>query len=234
MRILLCFFILSSSIFAVSLPSGMTNQQVRETVRVVGFGSVTRAMRDAESYPSWPGIKVGLEAVVVPTGDLQNFGLGNGSISDFFLLPRLYLSKGLFYDVDLIFSALPSGIINTLAVYGGILKWTFMSERDNLTGSVAAFVGYTHLKGLAGYTGDDWEAGLIASRDLVRIKPYLGISLLLADGGVSTALVPQFRARELAFHIFLGLEWELLANISAQVELFNLSPAASISFAHKF
>src|SRR5438874_1373516 len=94
---------------AANLPSGLAGTEIENIVQTIGFGSVTRLLRSAEAYPSWPGVKLGTEVALSGTKELSTYGDRNGGVPEMNVLPRLYLAKGLFRDLEVIFSTLPVG-----------------------------------------------------------------------------------------------------------------------------
>lgn len=237
MRYLTCLIAslhLVHSVEAASLPTGMNQAEVEKTVQVVGTGGAMRLLRSAEPYELFPGIKMGLEALFFSTQSLMGLGNGDGSMPSALFIPRLYLAKGLFADIELVLSFLPHGVIGSLSTGGVGLKWTFLSERENIPGSIAAYANYTTLFGLDRYQGADWEFGLLASRDLVRIRPFFGLGVLFASATVSNTAAGQSDAKHSTFHLFAGFEWELPANITFQLDLMNLNLQGSLFVGKKF
>ncbi|MCB0406293.1 MAG: hypothetical protein KDD51_16045 [Bdellovibrionales bacterium] len=224
----------ATTLLAASLPTGMTQAEVDKTVEVLGTGGATRLLRSAEPYPFYPGIKVGFEALFFSSSSLIGMGNGDGSMPPVLFVPRLYLAKGLVADVDLILSFLPGGVVPSLSTVGAALKWTFLSERENIPGSIAAYFAYTSLRGLDRYLGTDLEFGLLASRDLVRVRPFLGLGVLFASGTVQNTVSGQLEGRHSTFHLFGGIEWELPANITLQLDLMNLNFQGSVFVGKKF
>lgn len=223
------------SLPAATLPKAMNRYEVGGIVSKMGFGGATRLMRSTEAYESFPGIKMGFELGFIPTEELNSYGDLSGSIPSVTPTPRFYLAKGLFADTELIITFFFPGIMDALSSAGGILKWNFHKEEDSWFSS-AVYAGYTRVTAFKGnYTGDDFEAGIYASKDYVRVKPYAGASLLFAHGTVPTENAPLANtAWEATSRLFLGLEVEFLANLTFQAELIRMSPAASILVAAKF
>lgn len=211
-----------------SLPTGLNRAEVERVVETIGQGGATRLMRSAEAYESWPGIKIGLESALFSSRELDQMGARDGSLPSLLLVPRLHLTKGLFLDIEAMASLLPANVINSFSAYGVGLKWAFISEKNNHEGSVATYVTYTKLNGLRLYDGSNFEFGLLASRDFVRIRPYIGFGFLIARGEVQAAATADNRASHMAAHFSMGFEWELPMNITAQVDFFNLNFAGSI------
>lgn len=234
-KIFLFALILSLPNFAATLPGGLSRTDVDGVVSKVGFGGATRLMRSTEAYESFPGIKLGMEFGFIPTDDLNAYGDKRGSVPSVMPAPRFYLAKGLFSDLELIFNFFSPNIVDTISTVGGILKWNFYKESESWLSS-AAYVGYTRVSAFKGnYSGDDFEMGVYASKDYVRIKPYMGASLLFAHGTLPVENTSTSNtAWESTVRMFLGMEVELLVNLTFQAEMVRLSPAGSMLVAAKF
>ncbi len=231
----LVVFFLALSASAATLPKSLTRAEVDGVVSKMGFGGAARLMRSTETYDPFPGIKMGLEVGFIPTNELNTYGDLTGSIPSVTPSPRFYLAKGLFNGTEIILNFFSPDIIDSLATIGGILKWNFYKESESWFSS-AAYLGYTRVSAFKGsYTGDDFELGIYASKDYVRVKPYAGGSLLFAHGTVPIEnAVSSNTAWESTLRLFLGLEIEMLANLTIQAELIRFSPAASVLVAAKF
>ncbi len=199
------------------------------------MGGTTRVLRSAESYVSWPGLKLGAEATFLPADRLLNLGNRLGATAAFLPAPRIYVAKGLLESFEFIGSFFFSGL-NTTSSIGGILKWTVLPEQEEWI-ALAAFVGLTGVDAFRGeFQGTCFEGGLLISKDYVRFKPYFGASMLLAQGRVAPALAagsPQSGSL-INTHFFLGSEWELPVNLTFQVDLIGLDPYFTLFIGKKF
>lgn len=221
---------------AASLPTGLSPEDIASLVRIVGFPSATRLMRSAEALPGWPGWKLGIEVAMSGAKDVADFGDRNGSVPQLLVLPRFYLSKGLSSNVELTLSTFPNNNPPGISTAGGALKWTYYREREGIA-SAAAYFGYTRVWAFhQDYVGNDVEMGTVVSKDFVRLRPYLGAAVLLAQGAVRPALArtPTQGSLQAALHSFIGLEWELPVALGAQLDLMNLTPMASFFLGKQF
>jgi len=235
-RLFVFFLVFHFRAMGASLPGELSAVDVDRVIEILGFGGATRLLRSAEPYEAFPGLKIGVELGFIPSKDINALGNQLGSIPTIMFPPRLYVAKGLFLDLEFIFSFFPSGIISTISSYGGILKWTFLHEAEHSI-SAAGYGGYTKISAFdSTYEGSDWEFGVVASKDYVRTRPFAGLGLLFASGSVppSFAKTPKFSGSQSTIHIFLGLEVELPVNVTLQFDLMNLSPSGSLFLGKKF
>src|SRR5579859_5584655 len=93
---------------AASFPVNLTSLEVNRITQVIGLGSATRLLRSADPYEIFPGIKIGMEMALVPSNEINTLGNGGGSLPGINPTPRFYFAKGLFLDLDLVFSFMPA------------------------------------------------------------------------------------------------------------------------------
>lgn len=236
MRLLLLgFFLLSNTLRAGSFPNAISASEFDRIVEILGYGGATRIMRSAEPYYSFPGFKLGVEIAFTPASDINQMGDGTGTLPGLIIAPRVFMAKGLFSDMELIFSFFSNKFFDTLVSVGSILKYTFYSEKQSWV-SAAAFLGYTGSSGFKGdFKGTNLEFGAYFSKDYVRLKPYLGAALLLARGEIpQTAAIEKFSGWASTIHFFLGIEFEFPVNVTVQLDMMNLSPSGSLFIGKRF
>lgn len=238
MRAALFLLALSApSAFSANLAGQLTGDEIGQVVNQLGGPGSTRLLRSAEAYPKfWPGLKVGLQFDMLFAGALEKLGNGTGNVPGFIPQPRFYISKALFLGLEAIFTFFPSSVMSTLGSTGGILKFNFYTEEERDI-AVAFFAGYTSIAGLNGtYSGSSFEGGVYASRDFVRLRPYLGMAAIYAKGEVplSHAATAENSASALMLHSFGGCEFNLPIDVTVQLDLYNISPGAALFFGKKF
>ena len=121
--------------------------------------------------------------------------------------------------------------MNVLSSMGGSLKWMAVDERESDFAG-AFFAAYTSLSGFEkSYIGKNIELGALASKDFVRVRPFVGTGILFASGEVPANLAtrPAERAgSHYTVHSFLGCEIQLPITITIQIDLMNLTPIATL------
>lgn len=231
LRLFLLLLFIQRIATSATLPRQLTPSDISKVVEYIGAATVTKLLRSAEPYPFFfPGIKIGIEINMFPADEVYRLGNALGSGAGVLPMPRLHIAKSLFPDWEVIASFLPNSINSPVNTWGGILKYSFVTEEDS-SYSAAVFGGMTWIRGFnAAYEGMDYEAGIVLSKDFVRLRPYLGATALLATGTVlpAFALTSDNAATRLLIHSFLGAEILLPVSLSFQLDLFNLSPKASI------
>lgn len=238
-------FVFSTFVWGAKLGGQLKPAEVQLIIQKVGFGSASRLMRSAEAYPAWAGLKVGLELPITPAGGIGDYGDGKGTIGGVLLGPRLYLSKGLADGFEITFNFFQPLMLNTPGTFGAVLKYCFLTEETAIA-TTAAYLGYTsvssftsslgsELSPTVAYKGTDLEAGMLISRDYVKLKPYAGLGVLFAKGEIDPELtVAENSMWQGTLHLFLGSEFEWPVNFTAQIDFMNLSMMGSLAFAFKF
>ncbi|MBM4316847.1 MAG: hypothetical protein FJ116_05140 [Deltaproteobacteria bacterium] len=220
---------------AVRLPRTVTQDEFKTLISTLAFGHTTKVMRSAEAYPSFPGFKIALETPLVYAGDLQEMGDGSASLPIVIPAPRLTLTKGFGYDLEASFNISTQELLETMAGIGFLAKWTFLDEKNSFLSS-SLFTSYTRLNGFNHtFSGNNFEVGVLASQDWVRIKPYLGLGLLLASAKVAPSISPSNQTG-IAFspHLFMGVEIELVMNMTFQMDFTSLVPNGSLALGYCF
>lgn len=218
--LILVFFLLrAGTLRAAQLPSLMNDADLARATAILGGANAVRLMRSAESYRSFPGLKLGLELGFIPTHELARLGAGNGSLPDIYPAPRLFLAKGLFRGIELILGLFPFETTTSPWSLGGALKWTVQPE-DEAWLAVALYGSFTSSRFFSGQlSAQAISLGLVLSKDYVRVKPYLGVGVQgifgvagtgIASGNASTGLIQGLQA-------FVGMEFELPVNLTVEV-----------------
>lgn len=235
-RLLLVLFLISRTLTAASLSGGLSPAEIDQAVEAIGARGTTRLLRSAEAYESWPGFKIGLEIALVPSGDLNLAGDGTGSLPPVNPLPRIFLSKGLFYGVELSLNFFPLTINGTISTLGGTLKWSFYEEKKHFLHG-AFFISYTGVSAFDDtFNGTNWEIGGVFSKDFVRLKPFVGAGILFCRGEVAPAIArtAERGGSHSTLHAFIGAEIETPVNFGVQFDLMNLSPSGTVFIGKKF
>lgn len=228
-------FTYSSFLFGARLPQNISVTDLSVLVKTLAFGNTTKVMRSAEAYPAFPGLRVSLETSLVRSGELSEMGNGTASLPVIIPSPRLTLTKGLGMGLEAAMNISTQQLINTISTFGFLGKWTFIDEQDSFATS-AVFTSYTSLNGFNdNFRGFNFEAGFVASRDYVRIKPYVGMGFLVASGTVTRSIcaVSQ-QSTAVGPHLFLGTEIELPMNITFQMDFTDWIPTGSLALGYKF
>jgi hypothetical protein len=225
----------TQTLSAARLPRGISADDLGTLIQTLGMGNATRVMRSAEAYPTLPGLKISLETALVPSGSLSELGNNSASLPVLIPSPKLNITKGLGRGLEASLNISTESILDTMGTVGFLGKWTYLEEKDSFA-TAALFLSFTKLSGFKeSFKGSDFELGVLASKDFVRLKPFVGLGLLLANATVTKTISPQVQnGTVLRPHLFLGGEIELPMNITFQIDFAGLSPSGSFSLGYQF
>jgi hypothetical protein len=226
---LILFHLVASFASAASFSTGLSKEEVGRIIREFGTGSMVRPLRSAEALPSWPGLKAGIELTLQPTRDLNQLGSRNGTLPTFFPMPRFYIAKGLGEDAEIVLGTFPFVMINTVATYGALVKWTVRPEDENWL-ATAVYAGYTRMLALNNsLRAHTFETGISISKDYVRLRPYLGVAFSLSAGDIDPFYSPGADGGTVtSFKLFAGFELEFPMSLSVQLDFIDVIPSASM------
>ena len=223
--------VLWTSIVFAGLPTGMSQSDLDRLVELLGPPAVTRLFRSAETYELFPGMRMAIEVNFIPTASINTLGDRNGTFAGVNPTPRFSFTKGLAAGFEFQINYFPENIMNVLSTLGGAIKWTIFEERERQF-SGAVFGSYTSLSGFdKTFTGKDVEFGMVISKDLVTVRPFMGAGLIFGHGEVPSNYAALSTVRSGSYftvHSFFGCEILLPATLAFQVELMNLSPMISM------
>jgi hypothetical protein len=109
------------------------------------------------------------------------------------------------------------------------LRYTFADEKENWF-AAATYFNFTAIDAYdSTFKGNDYEAGVVVSKDYVRAKPYLGAGFLLASASVMTAQ-QMSNSVQVVVHSYFGVELEFPVNVTLQFDLMDFTPSGSLLF----
>ena len=222
-------------LFAARLPRNITEGQLSTLVKTLAFGNATKTMRSAEPYPALPGFKIALETTLVPSSNMNDMGDGSASLPLVIPSPRLHLTKGVGQDLEFSINLSTQQLLQTMASIGMMGKWSFIDEKDSFA-TAALFSSFTQLNGFNdSFSGKDFEVGVLASKDYVRLKPYIGAGIILATASVPKSICTVTQNKTVfSPHLFVGAEIELPMNISLQLDFADSVPTGSFALGYRF
>ncbi len=203
---------------ALSLPKNLSNIDGRKLSTRFGFQSIQRVNGPANSVGVSPGLFPGVELLFIIPPD-ENLGEG-GQLTAFMPVPRLFVTKGFPYAIDVQLHFFPWFIMPQYHSYGGSVKWTALTEENFYThlavkGGVtwAGFVS----NGVSTLTG---TLNVLASRDFVMFMPYVGIGAVYTMTSVKKEFMEELRDMDfskLGLHAFLGLQVRLAVTFNIEL-----------------
>lgn len=215
------------------MPNSLTPVQGEEIASSLGFQNVHRMNGPANSIGFNPGIYPGVEFLLFFPPDLEKMGIANnGQIPLFMPVPRLFITKGLPYHVDLNFHFLPEHVMPAYHGWGVNAKWTIFPEKVSFA-ALALKLSFDHAKYILNSMGTtNFASDFIISQDLVDFLPYAGLGLINVSSFVDKAFTASGVEEEFSsvgFHLFGGVQIKTPITFNIEVGLSNKYAYAGVS-----
>lgn len=126
--ILVVTLITASCLAASELPKNLNAVERETALGVLGFGSASKLLSSPYPLGGYDGIEVGLSSEYIPMSDVASLGAKSTSRSDLNYL-NLSLGKGLFYNLDILVNFITPVQEESLAGFGGQLRWGFYETK---------------------------------------------------------------------------------------------------------
>ncbi|MBX9767855.1 MAG: hypothetical protein K2X47_11335, partial [Bdellovibrionales bacterium] len=175
--------LVSSSVFAFSLPQNLTEGERREIVRTLGFGTSFRNITEPYPLGGYQGFDLGVSYESIPTGHIASYGNSPSTSAQdaSIVLSRLTIGKGLFNNIDVYLSVLPLRQSTSVSGYGGLLRWNFF-EAPLLPLTVSAVVHASTQNVDNQITTQSQGFDLLGGLTFDLFSLYLGVGHLTALG----------------------------------------------------
>jgi hypothetical protein len=221
---------------AAELSGDMNRADIREALKIIGWGTLHRGFGAHAITNEALGLNVGFEAPFFLRQDLDSLGDGRGIAPRVFPVPRFWASWDFPGEFSLSTSFSPGSLYGGVTTFGLGGQWVFFRE-DRV--SLSAVIAYTYANAFEG----DLKAhspGLQVqvSRDLRAWQPYAAFGFVSANGSIRESLTASgtdtgpYTAP--ATHLSLGFRLDLMAQLVFQVDLIGTRPSASFLFSHRF
>lgn len=117
-------FVTAPSEAAFRLPKQLGAEDRKAVLRTLGFGSQAKLLSSPVPLGGRQGFEFGLSSEYVPIGDLAGLG-DRPDVKGEYNLLNLTFGKGLYHNVDTLFSFTPSPQTEQVFGYGAHLRWGF-------------------------------------------------------------------------------------------------------------
>lgn len=211
--------------WGLSMPTNVSKTVGEQLISSFSFQNVGRMNGPANSIGIYPGIYPGVEFLLFYPPSLEDLGLvNNGQLPVFMPVPRLFLVKGLPYNVDFNFHFLPAFVMPAYHGWGGSLKWTVFPEKISFA-AFAVKVSYDYARFIQNTLTTQHIAGdVIMSQDFVDFIPYGGVGLINATSALDPAHTSSGLADEysqVGAHVFVGVQIKAPLTFSVETGFAN-------------
>ena len=180
------------------------------------------------------GFDLGLGVSLVRLENAESWGVATGSTTEYLPIPKVSLSKGLPFDVDLgaFVAAVPG---SNILVYGGQVQYALMAGNPVLP-AVALRGGITRLSGVEQLALETRSVELVVSKGLFAFTPYAGVGRVWGDVTPnSAAAVTLQNLSPTLDRVFAGLQFGLvIGSLSIEVDKTGDALGASTKLGLRF
>jgi len=196
------------------------------------------ALSYKSSAPAEPlgtlGFDLGLGVSFVRLENAESWGVATGSTTEYLPIPKVSLSKGLPFDVDLgaFVAAVPG---SNILVYGGQVQYALMAGNPVLP-AVAVRGGVTRLSGVEQLALETRSVELVVSKGLFAFTPYAGIGRVWGDVTPNSATAVALQSLSpTQDRVFAGLQFGLvIGSLSFEVDKTGDALGASTKIGLRF
>ncbi|MFZ9872085.1 MAG: hypothetical protein ACO3JI_04060 [Steroidobacteraceae bacterium] len=180
------------------------------------------------------GFDLGVGVSLVRLENAESWGVATGSTSEYLPIPKVSLTKGLPFDVDVgaFVAAVPG---SNIFVYGAQLQYALMAGNPVLP-AVALRGGMTRLSGVEQLSLETRSVELVVSKGLFAFTPYAGVGRVWGDVTPnSTAAATLQNLSPTQDRFFAGLQFGLvIGSLSFEVDKTGDALGASTKLGLRF
>lgn len=180
---LLCvLFIGCVSQAALQLPGGLTGNDRKEALRIIGFGTATKSLTDPYPLGGYHGFEVGISLETIPTQDLGRLGSRLSAPQADVTIPKISIGKGLYSDLDFFLHFIPYNQRSEMSQYGGALRWGFYEGSSlPLSANLIAHINTGNINNQV--TTRTFGVDVTAGLNVNQVALYVGFGVLQSVGG---------------------------------------------------
>lgn len=212
MKLFLVFFIILFALksYALQIPENLSLNQQKIIMQSLGVKSQKKHLSDPAPLGGFKGWEVIMSVEALDLTDIKSIDPQKDS-SDFFFLPRLQLSKGIYYDIDLSLFFSPIFTNKDVKDFGGQVRWMPLKNiKNNCNLSFSFQVNSINYKDILFSTNLGFD--LMLSRIWEKNSLYIGYGFIRntsritgkSDGTSITSDGEEVAQTESNMHIFIG------------------------------
>ena len=179
----LCVLFLTSSQShaAIHLPSQMNQNDRKEVLRIIGFGTSGKILSDPYPLGGYSGFELAISVENLPTDDLSTLGSKLPSPQQDVLYPKLTIAKGLYDNLDFSIHFTPYNKDQQLSQFGGLFRWGFYQA--TFLPLSASLVVHVHTINVGNQMSSScYGADLVGGINVNNVSLYAGLGSLRASG----------------------------------------------------
>lgn len=222
-KIVAVVFVAAQTLATAALAGDITTLQTLSQAEFKRFGEdLTAGLSYKAVAPATPlgitgfDVGVGFSAVEMKQSALWN--KATGSDTNVLPVPKLFVSKGLPFGIDIgaSYTAIPS---TNIKLYGAEIKYAIL-EGSTVTPALAVRAGFTRLDGVDQLDFSTQTAEIVLSKGFLGFTPYVGAGYV--RGRASAHLPSGFSLASETLHqtkLLAGVNWNiLLGNLAVEFD----------------
>lgn len=166
---------------AVLLPDGLSQNDRKEALRILGFGMSSKILSDPYPLGGYAGFEVAVSFENLPAEDIGHLGSGLPAPQQEVTYPKLTIGKGLYNDVDLFFQATPYRQRDEISQYGAIVRWGF-HQAGFLPISSSLLLHFNSNNISNRISTRTYGADMVSGINVDNVSLYAGVGALTSEG----------------------------------------------------
>lgn len=166
--------------FAIEIPTGLSESDRDEVIRLLGVGTSSKFNSVPESLGGFSGVEVGISVESLPADKLNDLGAG-ATNDESFDYAKVTIGKGLFYHVDVFTHFIPFDEKTGLSAFGAHMRWqmaTYFDERFSI--ATLAHLNSANLEDA--FVSDAYGLQLHLAWDFDLLQTYVGYGTIRVKG----------------------------------------------------
>jgi hypothetical protein len=217
---------------AASLPSGLSADDIRESLKTISLGALHRGWTThGQPYEGRLGMNLGLESVFIPARRVERLGDGNGTLPGLIPVPRFWVGFQYSSDIYISGSFAPGKLFDGIQVYGGGAQWIFQNDKEREVQLSLAF-NYSYIDLFSDLKGNHMALLFGASKDLLVWQPYFMCGVAIGNGtgaaGIMDSGVKRGPYTVVSPQLSVGARIDLLAKLSFQLDVIGTKAAGAL------
>jgi hypothetical protein len=215
----------------LSLPSGLSTGEQQLILQYLGFGSSFHPVDNPYPLGGYSGFEVGVSAHNISTQDIGYYG-NRTSVDRNVIYPLINIGKGIFDNIDLLFSFVPFNESTGIGIYSGALRWCFY-QATFVPASFSFLISGSNTNFNNLFNSQITGADIVTGVNVDPFSFYVGAGTVYGQAQFDSSLtVDGTNTNQVsrAFHTMLGMNVSIAEYFTAiEVDTYN-STVISLKF----
>lgn len=221
--ILLTLLVFTKAEAVLSIPSGLSNGEQELVLQTLGFGTSFRPVNKPYPLGGYSGFEAGISAQNIPTQDIGLYG-NRSSVERNITYPLISFGKGVFDNIDLLFSFIPFSESAGVGIYSGAFRWSFF-QATFVPASFSLLMHGSSTNFNNVFNSQTTGGDIITGVNMDPFSFYLGAGMIYGQGQFNSTLTSTGVASNQivkAFHTLIGLNVDIANFFTAfEIDVYN-------------